>query len=337
MDTLTHTLSGALLARATHRPAQRMTLATRTWIGALACAFPDSDFVLHWVDALFYFNWHRGVTHSLVLLPLWAGAGAWLLHLASRRRWPLTELFWLLALAIGLHILGDLVTAYGTRIWMPLSTARVHWDFTFNIDLIFTGILLAGLLLSWRYRPVASARLFTVLLLGYVGLQLLFQQQALRIAAAYAGAQPDPGSMRVTALAQPLSPLNWKLLVEEDGLYHTAYLRLRGPAWAPPGPAWLAAMMDHYRTPEQLEWRTIPRLGAHPAPLVREVWEHDALAEYRRFAQFPRLYRIDREPSCVWFTDERFVLPEMTPPFRYGLCHEQGRWVLASLPWRQDP
>ena len=158
MDTLTHALSGALLARATHRPAvQRIPLGTRTWIGFLACAFPDSDFMLHWVDALFYFNWHRGVTHSLVLLPLWAAAGAWLLHRASRRHWPMMELFWLLALAIGLHILGDLITAYGTRIWMPLSTTRVHWDFTFNIDLILTGILLAGLLLSCRDTPGDTA------------------------------------------------------------------------------------------------------------------------------------------------------------------------------------
>jgi inner membrane protein len=339
MDTLTHALSGALLARATHRPTQRIPLGTRTWIGFLACAFPDSDFVLHWVDALFYFNWHRGVTHSLVLLPLWAGAGAWLLHLAARRRWPMMELFWLLTLAIGLHILGDLITAYGTRIWMPLATTRVHWDFSFNIDLILTGILLAGLLLSWRYRPVASARLFTALLLGYVGLQILLQQQALRIANAYADTQLSTPATRLVALSQPLSPLNWKLLVEEDGLYHTAYLRLYGQAWAPPGPAWLAAMMGHYRTPEELEWQRIPQLGAHASPLVQQVWEEPALAEYRRFAQFPRLYRIDRESdrNCVWFTDERFVLPEMTPPFRYGLCQEQGAWVLDALPWRLQP
>jgi inner membrane protein len=337
MDTLTHALSGALLARATHRPStQRIPLGTRSWIAFLACAFPDSDFVLHWVDTLFYFNWHRGVTHSLVLLPLWALTGAWLLHLASRRCWPLAELFLLLAMAIGLHILGDLVTAYGTRIWMPLSTTRVHWDFTFNIDLIFTGILLAGLLLSrWRHA-VTSARLSAALLLGYVGLQILFQQQALRIAEAYAAARLDTPPARLAALSQPLSPLNWKLLVEDDGQYHIAYLRLRGRAWAPPGPAWLAAMMGHYRIPERLEWQTIPRLGDHPSALARQAWEQNTLAEYRRFAQFPRLYRIDREPgrTCVWFTDERFVLPEMTPPFRYGLCKEQGSWVLDSLPWR---
>ncbi len=339
MDTLTHALSGALLARATHRPAvQRIPLGTRTWIGFLACAFPDSDFVLHWVDALFYFNWHRGITHSLVLLPLWAAAGAWLLHRASRRRWPMGELFWLLVLVIGLHILGDLITAYGTRIWMPLSTTRVHWDFTFNIDLILTGILLAGLLLSWWRRPLLHARLFTGLLLGYVGLQMLLQQQALRIGAAYADTRLSAPPMRLVALSQPLSPLNWKLLVEEDGRYHTAYLRLRGQAWSPPAPAWLAAMMEHYREPGSLAWQEIPRLGSDSPNLVREAWEDAALAEYRRFAQFPRLYRIDREDerTCVWFTDERFVLPEMTPPFRYGLCrtNAQAPWRLEELPWR---
>lgn len=341
MDTLTHALSGALLARATHRPTQHIPLGTRAWIGALACAFPDSDFVLLGMDALFYFNWHRGVTHSLVLLPLWAAAGAWLLHRASRRRWPMGELFWLLALAIGLHVLGDLITAYGTRIWMPLSTARVHWDFAFNIDLIMTGILLAGLLLSWRYRPVLQARLFSGLLLAYIGLQVLSQQQALRVAETYAEAHLSAPATHLAALSQPLSPLNWKLLIEEDGRYHIAYLRLRGRAWSPPAPAWFNAMMGHYRNPEALEWQRIRSPGDHPSPLVREAWEDQALANYRRFAQFPRLYRIDEDGarSCVWFTDERFVLPELTAPFRYGLCRadEQGPWQLDELPWRLEP
>ncbi|HJX11878.1 MAG TPA: metal-dependent hydrolase, partial [Candidatus Binatia bacterium] len=49
MDTITHALSGALLARATEpeepRP-DRLPRRARMWVGFLAAAFPDSDFAL---------------------------------------------------------------------------------------------------------------------------------------------------------------------------------------------------------------------------------------------------------------------------------------------------
>ncbi len=335
MDTLTHALSGALLARATHTARQQLSPATRVVIGALACAFPDSDFVLRWVDILYYFNWHRGVTHSLVLLPLWAGAGALLLHYVSRHRWPLGELFRLLLLTIGLHILGDLITAYGTRIWMPLSTARVGWDTTFIIDLVFTGIIVAGLLASWLTHSTTAARIGCIALVAYVGLQALLHQHALQIAQDYA-TRRHLDAKRVVALPQPLSALNWKLLVEEDGQYHTAYLRIKGESNVPDWLTWLQPVAHQYREEAQLRWKTVHRLGNTESALVQQVWRQDALAEYRRFAEFPRLYRIDRNPEqlCVWFTDERFVLPGLTPPFRFGLCRQgtAGDWQLRQLP-----
>lgn len=338
MDTLTHALSGALLARASHRPEQGLSLRARSWLGFFACAFPDSDFVLRWVDILFYFNWHRGATHSLILLPLWAAAGAWLLHRASRRRWPMDELFVVLALSLGLHVVGDLITAYGTRIWIPLSTARVGWNTTFIIDLIFTGTIVTGLLVSW-FGPAAraAARVFLGLLLAYVGAQFWLHQQALHIAQAYAAALQRP-LQRTVALPQPLSPLNWKLLVEEDGQYHVAYLRLWGTSRAPAWLSWLEPAARRYRNPDALEWQNISRYGASPAAaqLAQQVWREDAFATYRLFAGFPHLYRIDREfeTVCVWFTDERFVLPGLTPPFRFGLCrdHDRAPWQLKRLP-----
>ena len=75
MDTLTHALSGALLARATEpkrpRPDQ-LPRRTRMWIGFIAAAFPDSDFVTRFIDPLTYLTTHRGITHSVIMLPLWS-------------------------------------------------------------------------------------------------------------------------------------------------------------------------------------------------------------------------------------------------------------------------
>ena len=60
------------------------------------------------------------------------------------------------ALGVGMHILGDLITSFGTMIYAPLSDARPALSATFIIDLWFTGIILAGLAASliWR-RPAA--------------------------------------------------------------------------------------------------------------------------------------------------------------------------------------
>src|SRR5262245_4910102 len=94
MDTLTHALSGALLARATARkdaapPAQGGTplaeggkplaLARRMAAGFLAAASPDLDYVFNFFGPLSYLLNHRGITHSLLLLPLWAFALSWVL------------------------------------------------------------------------------------------------------------------------------------------------------------------------------------------------------------------------------------------------------------------
>ena len=75
MDTLTHALSGALMARATApRPGtpDTLPLSRRIGLGFFAAAFPDLDVVTSWMSPLSYLYYHRGVTHSLVLLPRWS-------------------------------------------------------------------------------------------------------------------------------------------------------------------------------------------------------------------------------------------------------------------------
>ena len=93
MDTLTHALSGALVGRVLARrraPAGGTTGAAPSarpgvpvWqmvvAGTVAATFPDLDFVLGWISELTYLRGHRGVTHSLILLPLWGLLIAWLL------------------------------------------------------------------------------------------------------------------------------------------------------------------------------------------------------------------------------------------------------------------
>ena len=112
MDTLTHALSGALMARATAPKAgtpDTLPLARRVGIGFFAAAFPDLDVVTSFISPLSYIYYHRGVTHSLILLPAWAMLLALLCAFIWRNgpRWR--AYFGVIAWNIGIHIAGDLI------------------------------------------------------------------------------------------------------------------------------------------------------------------------------------------------------------------------------------
>ncbi|MGZ5428403.1 MAG: metal-dependent hydrolase, partial [Thermoanaerobaculia bacterium] len=75
MDTLTHGLAGALLARtlpSTGDETLDRTLARReAWVGFAAAMFPDADVFVSPFSAEFYITQHRALTHSFVALPVW--------------------------------------------------------------------------------------------------------------------------------------------------------------------------------------------------------------------------------------------------------------------------
>jgi inner membrane protein len=109
MDTFTHALSGALLARTSGAsdpgPGQLPT-GVPILVGFLAAAAPDLDCVLNLSDPLVCLNWHRGYTHSLLLLPLWAALLALLFRWLWHGRWPWRAFFWMCAASLAIHIAG---------------------------------------------------------------------------------------------------------------------------------------------------------------------------------------------------------------------------------------
>jgi inner membrane protein len=120
--------------------------------------------------------------------------------------------------------------------------------------------------------------------------------------------------------------------------YDIAYASLSGGyADAREGTGFWDQVRDTYRAPARMQWLRQRRFGAPGAEAaqVERLWGNEQLVYFRRFAELPVLYRIDREGerSCVWFTDLRYVLPFLTPPFRYGLCRAgpQADWKLERL------
>lgn len=329
MDTITHALSGAVLARATfkHDPQHHtLSLRARTITGFLAAAFPDSDFVLRFIDPLLYLNLHRGVTHSIIMLPVWAFLLAWIFALLSRKKYTWRDMFPVCAMSIGIHICGDVITSFGTMIFAPLSYNRFELPTTFIIDPIFSSILLVGLVLAIISKSRIPARISMTTLLMYISFQGVLHLQALDVGKKYIVDAKLEGAI-VHALPQPLSPFNWKLVISNGDSYRVSYLKLFSdaiPAQPQANAGLLQTIASAYYPTDKLEWIAHTRYGneKHISNFARQAWQHASLKDFREFALYPALYRYSNSgtESCVWFMDLRFMLKGRQAPFRFGMC-----------------
>ncbi len=229
MDNLTHSLAGWALGQAGLKTKTRKGLAALI----LGANMPDLDVFLGdapW-DPLAI---HRGFTHGLVggilvMPPVLAGL-LWLLD-----RWQLScgatfksglpmRVGWLILLSyIGAltHPFLDLLTTYSVQLFSPLSNAWYHADALFIID-VWVWLLLAIAIgvskrrerqgKEWRRVPQAAI----LILLAYIGLNLLISQRA------YAAVRQWAGERRAEAIfASPLPVTFWRrdLVWREDNCY----------------------------------------------------------------------------------------------------------------------
>jgi len=171
MDTITHGIVGALIGKAFF--AGEASRAPFSWseppktagrVAILACTvgaiFPDIDVLAGRLahNSLAMMTWHRSITHSVVMLPVWALLLAGLTWFLARRvRWPAPHFGDLVAIylvAIGSHIFLDVITSFGTMVWSPLNYTRVSWDFVLIVDLTLTSLALMPQLAAWAFRPL---------------------------------------------------------------------------------------------------------------------------------------------------------------------------------------
>jgi len=366
VDTLTHALSGALVARLVCARAPLPALpepiplapqarfaaawdgragALAPWqavtVGLVAGAFPDIDALTQLAGDMAYLRHHRGVTHSVLLAPLWA------LLVALAMRWCFAStraqhggwkpLVPIALAAILMHIAGDWITQFGTMMLEPLSDARFGLGALFIIDLVFSGLLVGGLVLAaiWPRRRWPAV-LGLAAAAAWVGLAWSGKQEALAIGEQHARA----GGLQVEwieAMPRPASPFNWTVVVFDGQTYHLAHVNTRRSERL------VATADDHfirrfsapYLPAGQAEWQRIARFGGAGTPgWVRQAWEHEALATYRWFALAPVLVeaRESGAERCAVFRDLRFDFPGRDEaPFRYGVCLREGAARLVKM------
>ena len=214
----------------------------------------------------------------------------------------------------------------------PFSDWRAALGTTFIIDLWFSGIIVAGLVLSAVFfRSRAPAVIASVALAGYVGFQYVQRQHALELGEAYAkslGLQ----KARITTHPRPVSPFNWTVFVSDEETHRYAHVNLvrKEPRRYQPGDGFIARIDSPYMPAEQAIWVRRPRYGETDQALIREAWNAEALYFFRWFADLPAFDGMSEGSTCVWFVDLRFLTPGRdTLPFRFGACREK-----PGAPWR---
>ena len=364
MDTLTHGLAGALLARAlpgTGDAARDRAFARReTWLGFAAAMFPDADALVSPFSPEFYITQHRALTHSFVVLPAWALLIAWVASIrppaaagppgSPARRLFRARLAAVSGLAVLSHILMDWITSWGTMFLSPFDWARHSLDWVFILDGVLTGLLVLGLV-GVRFagrRSLARSRTAARAALAAATAYVLFcgvrHAEAERLVARLA-----PDARARAAIPQPGSPDRWLLLADDGASVEASFVDLgkhgkEGPRAA--GPEELArtgyagglrALLENlpgvYRSRDDLLTRVIPRSNG---PLAARTLETEVAGVFGRFARFPAA-REEAEADGsvrVVLRDVRFgYLSRDVDPFSYVVRYDaRGRLLSAGFP-----
>ncbi|WLR53730.1 metal-dependent hydrolase [Mesobacillus subterraneus] len=161
MDSVTHTLFGLALYGAVdkkdmEKPQKRAYLLTA--IGA--SQIPDIDVVSQlWDNEGLYQMWHRGITHSIFLTPLWAALFILLSSLLFKVKD--VKLFFLGWVAVIIHNTSDLFNAWGTGYLEPFSNLRITFGTIPIIDFVFWVILGTAFVAS-KFNKLKSPTYFKV-------------------------------------------------------------------------------------------------------------------------------------------------------------------------------
>jgi len=285
MDNLTHTLFAATLARTALRRGGRGT----TTALILASNAPDIDIVATAWGALKYLEWHRGPSHGplgIVGLGLFVAGLVWSgRRMFDRRRTsdhpPYRQLAAVSLVGVLFHVLMDLPTAYGTRLFSPFDW---HWyaiDVMPIVDFYLLAALAAGLLFVGHSAAARSrnATLVLALMLANYGLRSAAHQRALNSAPQVFGSglpprcewpvgsqivnrwprplpspshvAPRPCLVEVAALPTFATPFDWRLIAQFSDGYEVSDVNVLASRDSLSAPKWDTSSRRTMSVPNQ--------------------------------------------------------------------------------------
>ena len=231
---MTHMLMGAVLGRAGfNRKASYATAAM-----AIAAELPDIDTIWSAGGPVVGFEHHRGITHTLLAVPVEAAlvvAAFW-----AWRRWRRSDAvwngWWLFAgvvVALLSHLLLDWTNNYGLRPLFPFDPRWFAGSFVFIVEPMMYLLLGGALLMPWLFGLInaevgARSRDFVgrgwawaglVSVLALYGLRWSEHAKALQLTAQNAPAE----SAHYFASPYPFNPFAWAVVSEQPASYQLGY------------------------------------------------------------------------------------------------------------------
>jgi len=173
LDTITHTLFGlALYGTVDKKNMDNKYKGAYLLTAVGASQIPDIDVISQWWDhGGLYQMWHRGITHSLFLTPVWALLFVLLCYLLFKIKD--LKLFFLAWLAVFIHDTSDLFNAWGTGYLEPFSTIRLSFGTIPIVDFTFWIIIGTASLFSKRNK--LKSPYFFKLAWAFIALHVMVQ------------------------------------------------------------------------------------------------------------------------------------------------------------------
>lgn len=357
MEPITHLLTGACIGRAGFN---RRT-AYATVVAMLAAEVADIDVVWRLAGPVQVLKHHRGITHTVVALPVMAGivvGAAWVAHrwwesrrIAARsslnsearasavRRQPV-HWGWLYLTALVAacsHLVLDWTNNYGLRPFYPFSSRMHEGSFMFIAEPVLWAILALAIGMPWvlgmvdremgvRKQPFRGHRWAIVALVAITAV-ICFRWEEHSQANTMmnrADVVSEPIT-RVAVVPYPVNPFRWHAIVETRDFYQTAEVN-----------TWNPDAMDSIETDPQTNIIYKPAV----TPAVEAAKQTFLGQVYLNWSQWPLVRDMGQQPmpalnppglppgrtwTTVTFNDLRFDYSAL--PGRFRPEAPLGGWV----------
>lgn len=192
MDPITHAVVGLSIAVLTGEP---LTLSNPAIIGCVAGAIiPDGDIIMQLKGDYIYLKNHRGISHSIPMMFVYAGVLTGLLWMlfANIELW---KVFQLTLIGCFSHIALDITNSYGAQVFWPLNKKRITLDLLLIYDPML--IILCLTIILPCTRSIIPPYIAVFIFIGYLILRQLMKKQAKGIAFKSLGGEYEPLHFRI--------------------------------------------------------------------------------------------------------------------------------------------
>lgn len=297
--------------------------------GALGAAMPHIQEPLFMVFSKLTHTLQYGVTWSIFVAPILALLPAFIVFKWARNADSVMKYYPYTLAGAMVTIAFSCFTGAGVQPLWPLPI-HVSFNVLFSLDYFLLLIALTFLLFSFAFNTFARsiARVGFVVCFLYIGVVLTFKHQAHSFARDYAEAF-HLNVIEITSLAQPINPLNWRIIVETaDHRMHDTMINLyRSEQREVFDNSTRSARIDALFMPKHLAiWRIYRRFGMTDSAFPQAAFESFTSSNFKWMTRFAVLKNIKKwqEMPCAEFRDLRYEGARSNALGRFMLCRDSS-------------